>query len=80
MTKSLDKVFADACKLPEAEQEKLAAEIERLVIAARQRAAKAMTERIERESPYRGLSEDMIKVIHKDRANWAFGPDREDEV
>lgn len=79
MTKVLDKVFEDARSLPDAEQERLATEIERLVIAARQRAVRAMSERIERESPYRGLSEDMIKVIREDRSNWAFGPDREDE-
>jgi hypothetical protein len=77
MTKSLDDVLKDAQSLPEAERQQIVVEVEKLIVAARRRAVQAMIERIDRESPFRGRAEDMIKFVQQDRANWAFGPDRE---
>ena len=79
MTKALDEAVEAAGRLPEEEQDALAAEITRLVREARQRSFEKFLAWVRSdENPFRGKSADMIAFFNADRDEWDFGRERKD--
>lgn len=80
MTKAFDQAVEAAARLPEEEQDKLAAEIMEKVRAARAAQRDAYFERLHREGgPLDGRSEELLRHVREFREDFAFRHDLEDD-
>ena len=85
MNKVLEHVLREIDALPEAEQERIARVLTEQVRQARQATPKSqgrwarLAERLSRESPLEGKSEEFLRQVREFREGFAFGEPRNGE-